>query len=187
MLNLTDKQLIDKYIHGEDKSLEILIKRYLNSIYGFVYTYVRNTQEAEDITQETFVKMWRNIKKYDSKKHFKTWLFTIAKNTALDYLKKKKAIPFSDFEDEKGYNFLTEGLADQSPLADQKTESFDILRFIQTAMDKLMPKYRLVLSLYYGENLNFREIAEKLDEPLHTIKSRHRRALIRLKESLKNF
>lgn len=187
MANLADKQLVNKYRHRDGKSLEILIKRYLNSVYRFVYTYVHNAQEAEDITQETFLKMWRNIKKYDSKKHFKTWLFTIAKNTALDFMKKKKTIPFSQFENNEGHNFLTESLADPSSLIEQKTESFDILRFVQKRIEKLMPKYRLVLSFYYGENLNFREIAGKLNEPLNTVKSRHRRALIQLKESLKNF
>ncbi len=111
--------------------------------------------------------------KFNSKKSFKTWIFTIAKNTCIDWLKKKKTIPFSEFEDEIGKNKFNEMFIDQRSLADR---IFGI--------DKLSPKYRLVLSLYYNDNLNFREISEILGEPLNTIKSRHRRALTILRKHL---
>ncbi|MBI4159946.1 sigma-70 family RNA polymerase sigma factor [Candidatus Wolfebacteria bacterium] len=71
-------------------SLELLIRRYLKPIYGFTYRYVGAGQDTEDVTQETFVKVWRNLKKFDQNKSFKTWIFSIAKNTAIDFLKKKK-------------------------------------------------------------------------------------------------
>lgn len=91
MQNYTDQQLIAAYLKGDEKSLEILIKRYLNPIYGFAYRYVKDQQNAEDITQETFLKVWKNIKKYDKNKSFKAWIYTIAKNTVLDFIKKEKA------------------------------------------------------------------------------------------------
>jgi RNA polymerase sigma-70 factor (ECF subfamily) len=86
----SDEKLITDYLRGDEKSLEILIKRYLKPIYSFTFRFVRDGQEAEDITQEVFVKMWRNLKKFKKNERFKNYLFTIAKNTCFDFLRKKK-------------------------------------------------------------------------------------------------
>ncbi len=94
MSMLTDEQLIKNYLIGDNKALELLIKRYLTPIYNFVLRYVKNTSEAEDVTQEVFVKVWKNLKKFNDNYKFKSWLYTIAKNTSLDYLKKKKKNEF---------------------------------------------------------------------------------------------
>lgn len=180
----TDEQLVTNYLKGDEKALEILIKRYLKPIYSFVFRLVGNNQEAEDITQEAFVKAWRNLKKFDSKKKFKTWIFHITKNTSFDFLKKKKTIPFSEFENEEGENTLVETLADPSPLPNKLLKQTSIGEMLNAAMNQLTPKYRLVLFLRYNDYFTFREIAEVLREPLNTIKSRYRRALIMLRKSL---
>ena len=183
-MNRADEQLIADYLKGDEESLEILIKRYLKPIYSFVYRYTGSGQDAEDITQEVFVKVWRNLKKFDQQRSFKTWIFAIAKNTSIDLLKKRKAIPFSEFENEAGENVITETLADPSPLPNKLVESMDMAQMLTTAMYKLSSKYRMVLFLRYNDHFTFREIAESLQEPLHTVKSRHRRAIILLKELL---
>ena len=180
----SEKQLITDYLDGNQEALEILVRQYLKPIYSFVYRYVGSPQEAEDITQETFIKVWRNLKKFDQSKSFKTWIFSIAKNSAIDFLKKKKAIPFSEFENEEGENMITETLADPSPLPHELLEKAGMAQVLTSAMEKLSPKYRMVLFLRYNDHFNFREIAESLGEPLHTITSRHRRALIQLKKIL---
>ena len=182
--NESDKQHIIDDLKGDEESLELLIKSYLKPIYSFVYRYTGNTQDAGDVTQEVFVKMWRNLKNFDQQKSFKTWIFAIAKNTALDHLKKKKAIPFSYFENEKGENEITETLADPSPLPDELFERVGMAQILTSVMEKLSPKYRMVLFLRYNDHFTFREIGESLGEPLHTVKSRHRRALIMLKKLL---
>ena len=94
-MNRSDEQLVWDYLKSDEKSLELLIRRYLKPIYSFVYRYVGKAHDADDVTQDVFVKVWRNLKKFDREKSFKTWIFAIAKNTAFDHLKKKKAIPFS--------------------------------------------------------------------------------------------
>jgi RNA polymerase sigma-70 factor (ECF subfamily) len=180
----SDQQLIADYLAGDEKSLEVLFGRYLKPIYGFTYRYVGSGQDAEDVTQETFVKVWRNLKKFDQQKSFKTWIFSIAKNTALDFLKKKKAIPFSEFENEEGENMITETLADPSSLPHELLEKAGMAQVLTSAMEKLSPKYRMVLFLRYNDHFTFREIAEIFDESLNTIKSRHRRALVMLKNLL---
>lgn len=181
MRRQTDQQLIRAYLKGDDKSLEVLILRYLKPIYGFVYRYAGNAQNAEDITQETFIKVWRNLKKYNKNKSFKSWIYTIAKNTAFDFLKKKKTIPFSEFENVNGENILFNKLISSALSPDKIVERINIKNMLSLAMEKLSSKYRLVLSLYYENCLNFREIAETLGEPLNTVKSRHRRGLVLLR------
>lgn len=183
-MNDSDQRLIAAYLMGDAKSLEILFGRYLKPIYSFTYRYVGGGQDAEDITQEVFVKAWRNIKKFDQSRSFKTWLFSIAKNTAIDFLKKKRAIPFSEFENENGENMITETLADPSPLPQELLERAGMAQMLNSAMEKLSPKYRMILFLRYNDHFNFREIAESLGEPLFTITSRHRRALAMLKKLL---
>jgi len=172
-MDKADQQIISDYLKGDEKSLEILIKKYLKPIYGFVYKYTGNVQEAEDVTQEVFVKMWHHLKKYNKNKNFKTWIFSIAKNACIDWLRRKKTIPFSELEKEGEI--------------DKFFEHVGISQLLQSTTEKLLPKYQTVLSLYYNDNLNFREIAERLEEPLNTIKSRHRRALIILRKDLDEF
>ncbi len=203
MKNYSDQQLIAAYFQGNEKSLEVLIKQYLKPIYSFVYRYVGNFQDAEDITQEVFVKVWRNLKKpalshsvlsswskylskgFDPKKgRFKTWIFSIAKNASIDWLRKKKTVPFSSFENEEGKNKLIETLADPAPLPSELLERADIAQILTSAMEKLSPKYRMVLFLRCNDHFTFREIAEVLEESIDTIKSRYRRAIIILKKLL---
>src|SRR3989344_4768476 len=167
-VNRSDSQLITDYLAGNEKSLEVLFERYLKPIYSFTYRYIGGGQDSEDVTQEVFVKVWRNLKKFDQEKSFKTWIFSIAKNASLDYLKKKKAVPFSEFDTEEGGNRLTDTLADPSPLPLELLEKAGMERMLNEAMEKLSPQYRMVLFLRYNDHFNFREIAESFGEPLHT-------------------
>lgn len=176
-MEISDQQLVFKYLKGDEKALEILIKRYLKPIYSFTHRYVGNFQDAEDITQEVFIKVWRNLKKFDRKKSFKTWIFSIAKNACVDRLRKvssgaKSAAP------------LYENIIDPSLLPNETFAQKSAAGAVNRAVNKLTPKYRLVLSSYYNDNFTFREISQALGEPLNTVKSRHRRALIYLKKLL---
>ncbi len=186
MQEYSDQQLISNYLKGDEKSLDLLVKRYLNQIYGFVFKYVNDKEIAEDITQETFLKVWRNLKKVDKNKSFKSWIYTIAKNTALDFLKKKKSVPFSRFERDDGKNILFDVLPDKRLLPDKVSELLELKKAFLSAIAELSIKYKTVLSLYYYQYLNFREISEVLEEPINTIKSRHRRGLVLLKGIIQN-
>jgi len=183
-MDRSDRQLVNDYLAGNKESLEVLFERNLKAIYSFVCRYVGNAYDAEDITQESFVKAWRNIKKFDQNKNFKTWIFAIAKNTALDFLKKKKTIPFSTFDDIDGNNVVTDMLVDTALIPSELLEHKDIASTLASAMENLSPSHRAVLFLRYNDHFTFREIAESLCEPLHTIKSQHWRALIKLKKLL---
>jgi RNA polymerase sigma-70 factor (ECF subfamily) len=182
----SDQQLVADYLSGDEQPLKFLVERYLKPIYGFIYRFVDSTQDAEDVTQDVFVKVWRHIRRFDRKKSFKTWIFSIAKNAAIDFLKKKKTIAFSEFENEDGENTIMETLTDSSPLPSELLERNDLRETLAKAMEKLSPKYRMVLFLRHNDHFTFREIAESLGKPIDTVKSRHRRGLIMLKKEILN-
>ena len=184
MKKYSDEELISKYLKGDEKALVILIERYLRPIYSFTCRLVGDRREAEDVTQEVFIKVWRNLNKFKPEYKFKTWVFNIAKNASFDFLRKKKSIPFSILEDKEGKSSFLNKLADPAPLASEIIERKDIAKILTFALEKISPKYRTVLFLRYNDHFTFREIAESIGEPLHTVKSRHRRAIIILKELL---
>ncbi|MDO8676844.1 MAG: sigma-70 family RNA polymerase sigma factor [Candidatus Azambacteria bacterium] len=185
MKSISDEQLVKDYLNGNEKALEELIQRYLPLIYGFSRRYSGDADNASDIAQEIFVKVWRNIRKFNTSKNFKAWILIVAKNTALDWLKKKNAVPFSllkeCYEDE---NFEANIIdVDQTAMIDR----FYIESFSKNAVlliEKLPKKYNSVINLYHNKDLNFREIAATLNESINTVKSRYRRGLILLRKSL---
>lgn len=182
--NKKDAELIVGSVQGNEKNFEILVKRYLKGVYNFVYRMIGDTSDAEDIAQETFIKVWKNIKKYNPEKSFKTWLFSIARNTVIDYLRKRKNLPFSNFEDTEGNNFLTENLTDPEPLPDELLARAENKEFLDNALKQLSIIYKEVLILHYQEHLTFEEIGQVLKKPSNTVKSQHRRGLIELRKIL---
>lgn len=184
MAEPNDQQLIVAFLHGNEQALGVLIGSYLKPIYNFVARYVGDGIEAEDLTQEIFVKMWRNLHKFNQAKSFKTWLYTIARNTALDYFKRNKTVLLSAFEDENGENVLLNRLADPSANLGEMFEQRELADYLRSAVARLTPKYQKVVNLHINEQLSFIEIARYLHESIDTVKSRYRRALLRLRDVL---
>ncbi len=185
----SDEKLITSYFAGDEEALKTLIARHLDAVYNFISRYVWNTGDAEDITQDVFLRAWKNLKKFDRTKSFRTWLFAIAKNASLNWIKKKKPTPFSEFsvknirgETEGGEIYFAETVADSSPLPDELFARADLALQLTGAMEKLPDAMRAVLALRHTNEYSFREIAESLGEPLNTVKSRYRRALAAIRK-----
>lgn len=177
-----DNDLVAGSLAGDRVAFSVLVERYVSPIYKFSYRYVRNGPDAEDIAQETFLRVWKNLKKFDQAKNFKTWLFAIAKNASLDLLKKKRTLPFSSLAE--GDEAVEAVLAPYVAIADTSETSFDqniLKKNFDVALARLPSHYRDVMVLRYTDNLKFREIAERLGEPIDTVKSRHRRGLALLR------
>jgi RNA polymerase sigma-70 factor, ECF subfamily len=181
MKEKTDKELINGYLAGDENAFKELVSRHMSSVYKFTYRYFNDRDKAEDATQETFVKAWKNLKKFDTDKKFITWLFAIAKNTCLDMLKKKAPVSFSSVEFEKEMD-MADLVRDESPLPDEIAERRDDKKQIERVLESLPVDYRMVLFLRYNDHLKFREIAESLGESLNTVKSRHLRGLKMMKK-----
>jgi RNA polymerase sigma-70 factor, ECF subfamily len=178
----TDAQLVIDSLKGEQNAFAEIVNRHLSGVYKFSYRYVRDAADADDIAQETFVRAWKNLKKFDTSKNLKTWLFTIAKNASLDLLKKKKPLAFSKITDAESEleSFLAPYIA-SGELPEAAVDAKFLKGDIDEALAKLPPAYRAVLALRYNDHLKFREIAATLGEPIDTVKSKHRRGLALLK------
>jgi RNA polymerase sigma-70 factor (ECF subfamily) len=175
---ISDRELIKKSLQGDEKSLELLIKKYLKPIYSFSFNLLRDQQDAQDLTQEIFLKMWKNLKNFDENQNFKSWLFKIAKNSCIDFIRKKKKFLV--------YNLETiENLPDLQLLLKEEAENKDLLEKIKIEIEKLSRKSKEILNLYYNFGFNFREIAQISGESINTVKSRHKRAIEKIKNSLK--
>jgi RNA polymerase sigma-70 factor (ECF subfamily) len=178
---MTDNQLVEKALDGDEEAFVAIVKIYLKPVYNFVYRFVWDRDTSEDLTQITFVKVWRNLRRFDKSKNLRTWIFAIAKNTTFDWLKKKKELPFSSFADEEGNNAL-ENISGSEDLPDEIIARTDLAETIDRILRDLPPHYRALLLLHYKEDFTLHEIAEILGEPYNTVKSRHARGLASLKK-----
>ncbi len=182
MEKFSDEQLVAQYLkQNKEEALECLIKRYLSLIYSISRKYTGDKDNASDITQEVFVKVWQNLSKFDQSKSFRNWIFAIAKNTALDWLKKKSALPFSTLESsQEDYNF-SENLADETVSMADQLDLKETSKKLTFVLSQIPASYNSVIKLHVNDGLKFREIAESLKEPINTVKSRYRRGLALLK------
>jgi RNA polymerase sigma-70 factor (ECF subfamily) len=178
----SDLQLVQEILLEKQGSFELLVSRYTKPLYNFTFRLTGNPQTAEDLVQETFIKVWKNLKKYDPKHSFKGWIFTIARNTTTDYLRKKKTVPFSALSKDDNSPF-EETISDTATLPDETLALLEDTNLLEQLLATLPLDYQIVLLLHYQEALTFEEIAEIVDKPPNTVKSWHRRALITLREN----
>ena len=183
-MDLDDKQLVKSYIDGDEESFSILLDRHLKHVFNFVYRLCGSKTEAEDITQDTFLKVWKKIKKYNGQNSFKTWLYTIARNTTIDYLRKKKDLKFSDFDTEEG-NYIEDTLADTEKLQEDVFARHENKDIFEQIFNDISPVYKEIMMLYYNNDMTLVEISEVLNRSVNTVKSQYRRALVLIREKSK--
>lgn len=185
----SDAQLVSESSLGIHGAFEELVHRYTKPVYSFIYRLTGNAQTAEDGTQETLIKVWKSLDKYDPNQSFRAWVFTIARNTATDALRKRRTIPFSGlFSGGTGRDAhndaptIEDTLADDQPDAEDALARIEDVRLLESLMGTLSPDHKAVLLLHYQEELTFDEIGKVLGKPLNTVKSWHRRALLELRK-----
>jgi RNA polymerase sigma-70 factor (ECF subfamily) len=180
-MSLTDSELISAFNAGDAGAFESLISRHTDAIFAYLARLTGDREAAADLTQETFVKAWTHLGRFRIGENFKTWLFTIARNTCFDWLRKKKLVPFTALERDDEYSFA-EGIADTEPLPDELARRAEDGRFLETLLAQVPIESREILLLHYVEGMTFDEIGKMRSESLNTVKSRHRRALIALRD-----
>ncbi len=183
-MDRTDEQLIIAYTEGEREAFPILLKRHVDGIFNFTFRLTGSREEATDITQEASIKAWKNIDRFKVGEKWKTWVYAIARNTAIDHLRKKRSLVFSDIELANGENPTIDNKEDDLPLPDKVAMELEDKKLLTTALDALSPLYREVLYLYYYEDMTLQEIANLLDKPIDTVKSQHRRGVKLLRTKL---
>ncbi len=190
--NLSDKgrydfALVEAAVAGDQKAYAELMGRYRDAIYFMLLKMVNNKTDAEDLTIEAFGKAFKNIQQYSPNFAFSTWLFKIASNNCIDFLRKKRNnIVSIDGTSENKENDSPIHLRDttldpeETLIKDQKS----IL--MRTVVKKLKPRYRILIELRYFKEYSYEEIAEELDLPLGTVKAQLFRARELLFNTLKN-
>jgi RNA polymerase sigma-70 factor (ECF subfamily) len=179
---ITDENLVEEYLQGNDVAFERLLERNLNPVYVFIVRLTGNTEEAADLAQETFLKVWKSLKQFDQKQRFKTWVFAIARNTVFDYLRKKKLILFSELDTET--QTFEEDIKDTALLPEELFAQNESKEHVERALMKLSPEYRSIVLLHAIDALTFEAIADITGKPMNTVKSQYRRALQQMRSSL---
>jgi len=170
---------------GDLDALSTLIARYQNRLYRYLLRLVRQPAEAEDLFQQTWLRVAEKIQSYDPSRNFDAWLFTLARNLAFDHFRRIRSQSLDHVVGEE-----SEGDAMVSRLANSDAGPFDRLLAheratrLATAIENLPVTYREVLSLRFEEEMKLEEIAIVLSAPLSTVKSRLRRSLEQLREML---
>lgn len=174
-----DFRLIDLASEQKDEhAYAELMKRYRRPVYHMILKMVRNVDDAEDLTIEAFAKAFKNLSRFKKDYTFSTWLFRIATNNTIDFIRKKKLETMSldtSFKDDGGDSITidVEG-SDLNPMEEAiKSQKAELVRVF---VDKLPPKYQRLVKLRYFDELSYEEIAAEIEAPLGTVKAQLHRA-----------
>jgi RNA polymerase sigma factor (sigma-70 family) len=180
----TDEQLIARFQQGDAYAYDLLVKRYRDPLMNFIFRFLGNRIEAEDILQETFLRLYKNKHYYKEIAKFSTWIYTIAGNLAKTELRKRKRRNIFSIHNfmstEKDYELPDKGIT-----PDKYANSAITDKEIQKAIGKLSPKFKQVILLRDVQGFSYEEIAQIVNIPLGTVKSRVNRARLKLQYDLK--
>ena len=179
-----DQELLDRCLAGEDSAWEALLRAYTRKIYNLCYRFTGRVEEAEDVTQEVFIKVFQTLKSYQAAQgSFATWLNRVARNHLVDHYRRARK------------DRVTSSLEDELPAAEQRpsqqmeptgqVESRERREVLQLALDKLSPDLREAVILRDLHDLDYEEIAQVLRVPQGTVKSRINRGRLELGRVLK--
>jgi len=175
----TDYELVQACLAGNRDMFEELVKRYKNLVYSVILRMVNDHEEANDLAQDVFIKIYKNLDKYYPEFKFSTWVMRIATNHVIDYRRKKKqeTVPIEDVE----FSLSTEESPEVAYIRREQKEE------LKKIVGDLPDMYKIPIVLYHEQGLSYQEISEIINEPLSKVKNRIFRGRRMLKESLMNF
>lgn len=172
-MEFVENSLVKKARSGDTQAFTELMYLYKDKIYHLAYRMLGNAQEAEDISQETFLRVYSNLDRYDEKHKFSTWIYRIATNLAIDRIRKKKA-KFSldeSWNDEEGADWYAK-IASNDISPEQQAILSEEQETLHKAILSLPPKYRGIVTLKYVNELSIQEISEIVNLSVPTVKTR---------------
>ena len=181
-----DFKLVLKAIDGDQKAYADLLGRYRDAIYFMLLKMVNNAVDAEDLTIEAFGKAFKSIHQYAPNYAFSTWLFKIATNNAIDFIRKRRAnvISIDQSHDEDGSVHVS--IQDNEPDPEESIINQQKVKMMRSIVSKLKPRYRRLIELRYFSEFSYEEISEELNLPIGTVKAQLFRARELLYNILKN-
>jgi RNA polymerase sigma-70 factor (ECF subfamily) len=167
-----DSRLIAQALRGDNRAYQRLMEKYHDAIYNFIYRMIHDREQVEDLTQEAFIKAFASLKSFNEEFAFSTWLYKIATNNSIDYIRKKKLQMYSIDKpiESKDSDFAFE-LPDESAEADKHLISGQRAQLVREAINQLPEKYRQVILLRHAEERSYEEIAKMLKLPIGTVKA----------------
>lgn len=181
-----DGMLIDRAVQGDRTALDELVRRHQERAYNFAYRLTRDRDEAADLVAEAFVRVSRSIKGFHGQSAFTTWLYRILSNCYLDARKRANrhhAASLDEVMQNMGESASWETDDEREDMVDYVDRGMKA-QVLAAAIDRLPKDYRTIIVMYHCENLGYEEIAEVLEIPLGTVKSRLNRARIALRDRL---
>jgi RNA polymerase sigma-70 factor (ECF subfamily) len=172
----SDKELMERFLRGEVEGFNLLVKNYKVRLFSLLYRLVGNREEAEDILQETFLRVYRQKESYDFNYSFSTWIYTIALNLCRNLYKRKKKVRFLGMDSLVNH---------PDPNSENHVNRNRLSSILERAISSLPFKYRTVFLLRDVDQLSYEEVASTLSLPLGTVKSRVNRARRILQKKLK--
>lgn len=178
-----DLKLVDAAIKGDQYAYAELMDRYRDTIFYMLLKMVKNKSDADDLTIEAFGKAFKNIQQYTPNFAFSTWLFKIASNNCIDFLRKRKAntISIEGQLDDSG-NEIPISIQTDTPDPEEDMIKKQKAMLMQNVVEKLKPRYRELVQLRYFKEYSYEEIAEEMNIPIGTVKAQ----LFRARELLNN-
>ena len=182
--NYTDEKLMSLFQGGDENAYIVLVNRYKDKLINFIYHYLKDSESAEDVVQETMIKLYQKKHYYKEIAKFSTWLYTIAKNLANTELRKRKnrkITLLSHFSnDDKTYEIPSDDLE-----IGQQVQTDVVNKIIKNAVNQLSEKFKTVIILRDIQEISYEEISEIIGIPIGTVKSRINRARLQLQVELK--
>ncbi|MBQ2767934.1 MAG: sigma-70 family RNA polymerase sigma factor [Clostridia bacterium] len=181
--------LIARAAGGDEDAFSALLERYEKMVYNLAFQYTQNREDAADVTQDTFIKLWRTLGSFRGDCSFTSWVFRITQNTALDYLRKQtthQTVSLTVDEEDVGDRGRERDLVDDSPTHDPAAwaEHTERSAALQAAIASLRADHREILVLRDMQGFSYTEIAQMLGLEMGTVKSRISRARLQIKEFL---
>lgn len=172
-----DFLLVESALAGDEKAFARLMSRYKDAIYFMLLKMVNNKNDAEDLTLEAFGKAFKNLHQYSPNYAFSTWLFKIATNNCIDFLRKRRGVYISiENNQENGDNDAPIKLRSTDPNPEEKLIRIQKAFLMRRLVHKLKPRYRILVELRYFREFSYEEIAKELNLPLGTVKAQLFRA-----------
>jgi len=189
-LTYSDEQLVEKFKAGNKDSFRILVERYKSRVYNIIYGIMRSRDEAEDLSQEVFLNVYRFLHRFKEKSKFYTWLYRIAVNICLSAQKKKNKsssiLSLTELSEANNTSRKME-LADESFSSQKMLEDMELARRIKSAINSLSEVLKTTFVLREFEDLSYQELAKVFQCSKGTIKSRLSRAREELRQKLKPY